>query len=89
MINAAPLVSVGYDPAQTPTRIHVITASGIAFVPQFNVLKIEALGQDRINFPVLCHTLPPSATIDGLLGLDFLRGLSLTLDFRAGQVTLA
>jgi hypothetical protein len=38
------------------------------------------------NFPVLGHTLPPSAGVDGLLGLDFLRGQSLTLDFRSGHL---
>ena len=29
------------------------------------------------------------AAVDGLLGLDFFRGQSLTVDFRTGQVTLA
>jgi hypothetical protein len=38
---------------------------------------------------VLSHTLPPSATIDGLLGLDFLRGKKLTIDFRQADVSLA
>ncbi len=37
---------------------------------------------------VLCHTLPPSATVDGLLGLDFFRGHQLTVDFQTGQITL-
>jgi hypothetical protein len=47
------------------------------------------LGKERIGFPVLGHTLPPSAGVDGLPGLDFLRGQQLTVDFRNGQVTLA
>jgi hypothetical protein len=37
---------------------------------------------------MVCHTLPPSASIDGLLGLDFLRDRRLTIDFRTGQITL-
>jgi hypothetical protein len=44
------------------------------------------LGQIRILFPVVAHTLPPTTSVDGLLGLDFFRGLELTLDFRAGQI---
>jgi hypothetical protein len=40
-------------------------------------------------FSVLAHTLPPSAGVDGLLGLDFLRGQVLTVDFRSGRVTVA
>ena len=46
------------------------------------------LGRDCADFPVLAHTLPPSAGVDGLLGLDFVRGGRLTVDFRAGHVTL-
>ena len=45
--------------------------------------------RERTEFPVLGHTLPPSAGVDGLLGLDFFRGQSLTLNFRTGQATLA
>jgi hypothetical protein len=82
------LVAMGYDPALAPTRLQVTTGSGIEFVPLISLIKITALGQERFNFPVLCHALPPSAGVDGLLGLDFLRGLNLTVDFRAAQVTL-
>lgn len=52
------------------------------------VEKIEALEQERRNFPILCHTLPPSATVDGVLGLDFFRGQRLVVDFRTGLVTV-
>ncbi len=48
-----------------------------------------ALGRQRALFSVLVHTLPASPMIDGLLGLDFLRGEILTIDFRAGTLTLA
>lgn len=37
---------------------------------------------------VVAHTLPPSATVDGLLGLDFLRERLLTVDFRVGSISL-
>jgi hypothetical protein len=51
--------------------------------------KLTTLGQERFNFPVLAHTLPPSTGVDGLLGLDFFRGLRLTIDFQSGQIQLA
>ena len=53
-----------------------------------NVGMRVALGQERTNFPVLGHTLPPSTSIDGVLGLDFVRGQTLTVDFRTGTSTL-
>src|SRR5262245_41197328 len=65
LINSAPLVALGYDPALAPTRVQVTTGSGIEFVPRITLSKITTLGQDQTGFPVLCHTLPPSATVDG------------------------
>ena len=88
VINIGMLVALGYDPALIPQRIQVTTGSGVEFVPRITLDKIVALGQERTHFPVLGHTLPPSAGIDGLLGLDFVRGQTLTVDFRTGTITL-
>lgn len=88
LINAALLVSVGYDPAVSRKRVQVTTGSGVEFAPLIEVKRLTALSQKRTVFEVLCHTLPPSANVDGLLGLDFLRGKTLRIDFGAGKVTL-
>ena len=88
LINAAMLTAIGYDPAFSPDRFQVTTGSGVEFVPRVILNRIMALEQKRVDFPVLCHTLPPSAGIDGILGLDFFRGLTLTIDFRSGQIVL-
>ena len=50
--------------------------------------RLEALGQVRANFSVISHTLPPTAAIDGVLGLDFFRNHVLTLDFQRGVIAL-
>lgn len=88
VVNVGMLVAIGYDPALIPHRVQITTGSGIEFVPRVILDRINALGHERSGFPVLGHTLPPSAGVDGLLGLDFFRGLSLTIDFRVGQLTL-
>jgi predicted aspartyl protease len=88
LINEAALRKAGYDPAQVPTRTWVTTTSGVVFAPYIPLLKFSALGIDRAGFAVLGHTLPPTATGDGLLGLDFFRGRVLTLDFQKGELTL-
>ncbi len=82
------LVSLGYDPAAGPERIPMTTASGVEYVPRIPVSRIEARGAFRAPLLVVAHTLPPSATVDGLLGLDFFRGRRLVLDFRLGDVSL-
>ena len=89
VVNTGMLVALGYDPALIPDRVQITTDSGIEFVPRVLLDRIMVLGEESAEFPVLGHTLPPSAGIDGLLGLDFFRGRSLTIDFRVGQVVLA
>ena len=86
MINWDVAVLLGYDPASVKERIQITTGSGVEFAPRITMKKIEVMGRILENFPVLCHTLPPSATVDGLLGLDFFRGERLILDLRAGIV---
>jgi predicted aspartyl protease len=89
VVNVGMLVAIGYDPALTAERVQVTTGSGVEFAPRIVLQRLSALGQVRSGFPVLGHTLPPSTGVDGLLGLDFLRGLNLTIDFRVGQIRLA
>jgi len=88
MVNWDMAVLLGYDPASSKERIQVTTGSGVEFAPRIVVKKVEALGRSLENFPILCHTLPPSATVDGLLGLDFFRGVRLMVNLREGIITL-
>ena len=86
MINWDIAVLLGYDPASVKERIQITTGSGVEFAPRIVMRQIKVLGRSIENFPVLCHTLPPSTTVDGLLGLDFFRGERLILDFNAGFI---
>jgi len=80
------LVALGYDPVSSQERMRVTTASGVEFAARILAERIGVLGTTRQSFPILCHTLPPSTTVDGLLGLDFLRRQRLIFDFREGLV---
>lgn len=88
VINVGVLVAIGYDPALAPDRVQVTTGSGVEFAPRLTLQRLNALDGERTDFPVLGHTLPPSAGVDGLLGLDYLRGCRLTIDLSTGQVLL-
>jgi len=89
VINHRALVGLGYEPAASGETTEVTTASGVERVPLLPIRKIRALGREQRDFPVLCHTLPPRTGVDGLLGLDFLRGYILTVDFPKGRITLS
>jgi predicted aspartyl protease len=88
LVNWDIAVLLGYDPSASPTRRQITTGSGVELAPEISIDRIEALGMERLRFPILCHTLPPSAGVDGLLGLDFLRGQRVALDFRTGIIAV-
>jgi predicted aspartyl protease len=89
LIDPSRLIAIGYNPAASPHRAQVATGGGVVTVPRVVLNRMTVLGTHRIGFPVLSHALPPGSGVDGLLGLDFLRGQVLTLDFRAGLITLS
>lgn len=88
MVRTGMLALAGHDPSQAVTQQTVVTASGVETLPVVFTKHLDALGQKRTGFPVLAHTLPPGTGLDGVLGLDFFRGLTLTIDFRQGLITL-
>lgn len=88
VLSESRLRRLGYDPSQATKHGRLTTASGVLIVPRLPVVRLNALGQDRFNFLVTVLNLPPTATVDGLLGLDFFRGQTLTIDFRAGLIDL-
>ncbi|WP_435008536.1 aspartyl protease family protein [Tundrisphaera lichenicola] len=89
LIKRSALIYLGFDPDQSTRRVQMTTGSAVETVPVVVLTRLSALGQHRFGFPVIAHALPSNALVDGLLGLDFLRGLELTIDFRAGRIRLA
>jgi len=82
------LVSLGYDPAESSAQIRITTGSGVESATETGLDRIDALGMTVRGFPIVSHTLPEAAGVDGLLGLDFFRGRRLILDFRSGTVAV-
>ena len=87
-VNGGILIAMGYDPNATTDRVRLTTGSGIESAPRILVNKATFLGQQRLNFAVIAHTLPPTAGVDGLLGLDCFRNRRLVLDFLNGHIRL-
>lgn len=67
----------------------VVTASRTERPEQGVLARFDALGLVRRDFGILVMDLPAATGIDGLLGLDFLRDTRLTIDFRAGVLSLS
>ena len=88
-LNAKVLRSIGLDPDSATEFVRMATGSAVESVPRLMLNRLSVLGKHAIGLRVLAHDLPPEAAVDGLLGLDFFRGFSLTIDFRAGQIDLS
>jgi predicted aspartyl protease len=87
VINTELMKEIGYKPEKESELHELITGSGKVLASLLVLPKIYALGKLKENFPVFCHSLPTTANIDGVLGLDFLRANVLKIDFINGQIT--
>ena len=79
------LEEIGYCPESSLDKVTVATGGGEVYAPVLKIDSFEALGRKHRNFSVTV-SLPRSASIDGVVGLDFLRGHLLTLDFQEGLI---
>lgn len=82
------LRALGLDLSEPERKVRITTGSRAEVGSIMTVDEFESLGSIRKNFQVVCHDLPPRAGVDGVLGLDFLRGHRLTLDLREGFLSL-
>ena len=87
-LNGLFLEALGYRQDQTRGHRLVRTGSGGLAAGSIAVSRFSAFGIVRVEFPLLWLPIPPSTRIDGLLGLDFLRGHILTTDFVRGRISL-
>jgi len=81
------LLPLGYDLSTRREKTLLTATSRKSSILEIVARRIEVLGEVREEFPMLCSTFPKGVDVDGILGLDFLRGRRLILDFRAGWIT--
>jgi hypothetical protein len=87
VISRRVLAILGYTLASSRS-VPVIMGSGVTSVPLITLDGLEALDQTQSGITVQAHTLPVSLPVDGLLGLDFIRGQRLVIDYRTSEITL-
>jgi predicted aspartyl protease len=88
LIDRDVLIYLGFDPDEATQRVEVTTGSAVESWPLVTLNRLTALGTHRLAFPVVAHTLPRVGSgILGLLGLDFLRGHRLEVNFASGLLS--
>ena len=80
------LQALGYDPTASQERRGAFTVDSMIMVPLVRLRRFHCLGKVAEHFSVLCHTLPVIASVDGLLGMDFLTSFDIALHVRQGYI---
>src|SRR3990167_7058988 len=76
-------IAIGCDPTKSKRRIEMITASGTEYAPLVTIPEVRFLGFKLKDVEVICHNLPPQATVSGLLGLNVLKRFDIFLKFHS------
>ena len=76
-------IAIGCDPTKSKKRIEMITASGTEYAPLVTIPEVRFLGFKLKDVEVICHNLPPQATVSGLLGLNILKRFDIFLKFHS------
>lgn len=80
------LTSLGIDPASSQTRRALMTANGLIQAPEVKVDDFYCFGHHVPDFPLVAHSIPLGATVDGVLGMNFLRQYTAKLSLKEGVV---
>ena len=88
VLNPKPMRDLGLEPLKSAKRVRLVTASGSEIGRNVVVPKFSSLGKTRVNFEIATLSLPLLVKADGVLGLDFFRGLELQINFKTGQIQL-
>lgn len=83
------LRAIGYDPAASSARIEFIAAGSVEFKSMVTVRIVQVFGIQIPHLQVIAHDLPPQSPVRGLLGLNFIKHVSLHLDFPHHLLTVS
>lgn len=81
------LTRVGYNLSGLPRNLRANTVNGPVSVSAVQIVSLSSLGIMAANIRVVAHRLQRTG-FDGVLGLDFLRGHVLTIDYVQGTIEL-
>ncbi len=80
--------AIGYRPETSMERFEITVAGSRVEAPVITIQSLTVLGRTVRNLNVICHTLPSSSPVNGLLGLNFMRQFNVLLRFRSGRLEL-
>jgi len=86
MLPVEAVEALGCDTHHPLRRVRIVAANGIIVAPVVAGPWLHCLGQRLEECPVVAHTLPAGAYVDGLLGMDILTRFQATIAVSTGKV---
>jgi len=81
----------GYELKNTLGEVEIETSNGIIVVERYEIEKINCLGMTKSNFEVQVYDFISHGIIsdyDGVVGINFLKGHKLCIDFVKNEITV-
>ncbi len=88
VISRTTLIHLGYDPTRSEESVEIVSVTDVQRRSLVQLNRLSALGVHRLGMTVVAQEFPEEIEFDGVIGLDFFRDTKLTINFRAGQLTL-
>lgn len=79
---------IGYDPAVSERRKEIITANGVIEVPLIRIDSVSIRELEARNVDTICHNIPEISTVNGLIGLSFLKNFNIQMNFKDGRMRI-
>ena len=80
--------ALGYGLSKPKRQQQIVTGNGIVEANIITVSRLTAIGETVENIDVLCHNLPTSLRVEGLLGLNFLEYFNLNISFSTRSIEI-
>lgn len=88
MLPVEAVEAIGCDTHHPLQKVRIVAANGVIIAPIIAVPWFNCLGQRVEQWPVVAHTLPQGAFVDGLLGMDFLVHFQASIAVGQAEVIL-
>lgn len=86
MISIESALAIGIDPFKATRHIEITTTNGVILTPIITIPSFTCFGIDVKNMDVICHNLPAESSVEGLLGLNFLKSAKVSIDFSRNEI---
>jgi predicted aspartyl protease len=78
----------GLDPGVSKSKVQLLGVAGSLWASEIILPRVSFFGMAVPNVKALCHPLPPTFGLDGILGLNFLKHFNFNVNHDTETITV-